>query len=114
VLRALHRLDLAHLRLDLAGPEAAIDDAEAAFLGLHDRHRRPRDRVHVGREDRPLERQVRRQPGTQIEAGGIAPRDHAELRREEDVVEGAAVDEAQQLRRRHHPECTAYSPSRCP
>ena len=56
VLRALDDLDFAHLRLDLAGTEAAVDDADAALLGLHDGHRRARDGVHVGRDDRPLQR----------------------------------------------------------
>ena len=34
VLRALDDLHFAHLRLDLAGPEAAVDDADAALLRL--------------------------------------------------------------------------------
>ena len=58
VLPPLDALDLAHLRLDVAGPEAAIDDADAAFFGDRDRHLGARDRVHVGRHDRPLQRQV--------------------------------------------------------
>ena len=49
VLRPLDGGDLGHLRRDVAGPEPAVDDADAAFLGQHDRHRRPRDGVHVGR-----------------------------------------------------------------
>ena len=63
----LHPLDLgdfAHLRLDVAVAEAAIDDADAAFFGLHDRHRRARDGVHVGRHQRPLERDVASRSGT--------------------------------------------------
>ena len=62
VLRALDDLHLAHLRLDLARPEAAVDDPDAAFFGLHDRHRRARDRVHVGRHDGPLEPDAPREP----------------------------------------------------
>ena len=56
VLRAFDDLDLAHLRLDLAGTETAVDDADAPFFRLHDRHRRARHRVHVGRHQRPLQR----------------------------------------------------------
>ena len=55
VLRPLDDLDLADLRLDVARPESAVDDADPAFLGLHDGHRRARDRVHVGGDDRALE-----------------------------------------------------------
>ena len=58
VLLALDDLDLAHLRLDLAAAEAAVDDADAAFLGHRDRHLGSRHRVHVGRDDRTLQRQA--------------------------------------------------------
>ena len=91
VLRALDDLDLADLRLDLARPEAAIDDADAAFFGLHDRHRRPRDRVHVGRDDRPLERDAARQPARQVDGRGSRRVEHAVLRRQDEVVERAAA-----------------------
>jgi hypothetical protein len=101
VLGPLDDLDLTDLSLDLPGPEASIDDAEAAFLGLHNRHRRPGHRVHVRRDDRPLEDELRRQPGGQVDPARIAPRHHAELRREQKVVEGAPVDSAQELSRRH-------------
>ena len=47
-----------HLRRDVAGAEAAIDDADAALFGQDDGHRRARDRVHVGRDERALERDV--------------------------------------------------------
>ena len=92
VLRPLDDLDLAHLRLDFAGPEPAVDDADAPFFGLHDGHRRARDRVHVGRHDRPLQRDAARQPRRQIDDGRIAALEHAALRREE-VVERAAAHE---------------------
>ena len=77
VLRALDDLDFAHLRLDVAGAEPAIDDPDAALLGLHDGHRRPRDRVHVGRHDRPAQREVLRHAAGQIDRGRIAARDDA-------------------------------------
>ena len=95
VLRALDDLHLADLRLDLARPEAAIDDADASFLGLNDRHRRPSDRVHVGRHDRPLEPDAARQPARQIDCRGIPPRQHAVLRRQDEVVERAAAHQLQ-------------------
>ena len=97
VLRALDDLDLAHLRLDLAAAEAAVDDADAALLGDRDRHRRARDRVHVGRDDRPLERDAVEKRRGQIDERRIAPLDDAELRREEEVVEGAAANEGEQV-----------------
>ena len=47
---------------DLVGDrEEAVHDAEAAELRQRDRHRRRRDRVHVGREHRDLERDPARQ-----------------------------------------------------
>ena len=58
MLTPLDALDLADLRLDVARAEAAIDDADAAFFGDRDGHLRARDRVHVGRHDRPLQREV--------------------------------------------------------
>ena len=58
VLRALDGGDLGDLRLDVAGPESAIDHADAALFREHDRHRRSGDRVHVGRHDRALEGEV--------------------------------------------------------
>ena len=57
MLAPLDPLDLAHLRLDVARAEAAVDDADAAFLGDGDRHLRAGDGVHVRRDDRPLQRQ---------------------------------------------------------
>ena len=36
----------------------AVDDADAAFFGHGDRHLGARDRVHVGRDDRALQREV--------------------------------------------------------
>ena len=60
------------LRRDVAGAEAAIDDADAAFFGQDDRHGRARDRVHVGRDDRPLQRDVLGKARRQIDGRGIA------------------------------------------
>ena len=77
VLGPLDDLDLAHLRLDVAGPEAAVDDADAPFLGLHDGHRRAGDRVHVGRHDRAAERRGAARRGTT----GRSPPDRAAPRR---------------------------------
>ena len=79
VLRALDDLDFAHLRLDLAGPEAPVDDPEAALFRLHDRHRRPRHRIHVGRDDGPLERQVLGKARGQVDLRGVAPLEDAVL-----------------------------------
>ena len=93
VLRPLHLLDLADLRLDLPGPVAAVDDADASLFGLHDRHRRARDGVHVGRHDRPAQRDAPGQLAGQVDDVGIAPRQHAVLRRQDEVVEGAATHE---------------------
>ena len=56
VLGPLDDLDLADLRLDLAGPEAPVDDADPALFGLHDGHRRAGHRIHVGGDDRALQR----------------------------------------------------------
>ena len=64
VLPPLDALDLANLRLDVAGAEPAVDDADAAFFGDGDRHLGARDRVHVGGHDRPLQRQVLGEPST--------------------------------------------------
>ena len=93
VLLALDDLDLAHLRLDLAAAEAAVDDADAAFFGDGDRHLGARDRVHVGRDDRPLQREVLGEARRQVDGRRIAALDDAVLGREEEVVERAAADE---------------------
>jgi hypothetical protein len=97
VLLPLDDLHLADLRVDLAAPEAAVDDADAAFLGHRDRHVRPRHRVHVRRHDWPLEREPFGNPRGQVDGGRIAPLEDGVLRREEEVVEGAPADPAQQL-----------------
>ena len=93
VLRPLHLLDLADLRLDLPGPVAAVDDADASLFRLNHRHRRARDGVHVGRDDRPAQRDAPGQLARQVDDVGIAPRQHAVLRRQNEVVEGAATHE---------------------
>ena len=101
--------------------EAAIDDAEAAFFGLHDRHRRARDRVHVGRDERPLQRDVLREAARQIDGARVAPLEHAVLRPQQEVVEGAAADGVHQtsgggihasLMRYRSPACSSVCP--CP
>ena len=97
MLRALDDFDLAHLRGDVAAAEAAIDDAEAPLFRLDDRHRRARDRVHVRRHDRMLQRDVLGEAGGQIDRFRIAALEHAEPRREEEIVEGAAADRGQQV-----------------
>jgi hypothetical protein len=91
VLRPLDDADFANLRLDLAGSEAAVDDPDPALLGLHDRHRRARDRVHVGRDDGALQRDAARQPAREVDGRGIAAFEHAVLGREDEVVERAAA-----------------------
>ena len=53
---------LADLRLDFARSEAPIDDANAPLFRLNDRHRRAGDGVHVGRNNRTLQRNSARQP----------------------------------------------------
>ncbi len=91
MLGPLDDLDLADLRLDVARAEAAVDDPDASFLRLHDGHRRPRHRVHVGRHDRPLERQVLRHTARQIDDRRIAAGQDAAVRGQEEVVERGAV-----------------------
>jgi hypothetical protein len=91
VLRALHLFDFAHLRLDVAVLEAAVDDAQTAFFGLDDRHRRACDRVHVGRHEGAFQIDPRRKAAGQIDGRRIAPIQHAELRPEQEIVEGASA-----------------------
>jgi len=95
VLRALDDLHLSDLRLDLARPEASIDDPDPAFFGLHDCHRCPRDRVHVGGYDRPLEPDTSRQTAREIDGRGVATRQDAVLRRQDEVVECASANQIQ-------------------
>ncbi len=97
MLRALDDFHLAHLRRDVAAAKAAIDDAEATLFGLDDRHRRARDRVHVRRHDRVLQRDVLGETGGQIDRLGIAALEHAEPRRKQEIVEGAAADRGKQV-----------------
>jgi hypothetical protein len=97
VLGALDDLDLAHLRLDLAAAEAAVDDADAALFRDGDGHVRAGHRVHVGRHDRPLHRDVLRKPGRQVDRRRIAALEDAELGGEEEVVKGAASDEIKKI-----------------
>ena len=92
MLCALDLLDLADLRFDVTRPEAPIDDANPALLGLHDCHRRPRHRVHVCRHDRSLERQVLGKATGEIDGRRVAPLDDALVWAEEEVVERAALD----------------------
>ena len=124
VLRALDDLDLAHLGLNVAGPEPAIDHAQAALLRLHDRHRRPRDSVHVRRHDRALERDVLRDAARQVDHRRIAPFQDAALRCEEEVVERAAAHDvgyvqcgafvdARKLRTGHTDDPTRSSTDQC-
>ena len=97
MLRALDDFHLAHLRRDVAAAEAAIDDAEAPLFGLDDRHCGARDRVHVRRDDRMLQRDVLGEAGGQIDRFRIAALENAEPRREQKIVEGAAADRGQQI-----------------
>ena len=96
VLRALDGLDLAHLRLDVAAPEAAVDDADPALLGLHDRHGRAGHGVHVGGDDRAPEADPARQARGEVDARRVAPLEHAALGREQEIVEGAPPDKLAQ------------------
>jgi hypothetical protein len=92
----LHPLDLqhlSHLRLDVAVAETAIDDPQPALFRLHDRHRRAGDGVHVGRHQRALERDVRREAARQVDDRRVAPLDHAALRAQQKVVEGGAANQ---------------------
>ena len=92
VLPPLDALDLAHLRLDVARAEAAVDDADPAFFGDRDGHLRPRDRVHVGGYDRPLQREVLGETRGEIDGRRIAPLDDAVLRSEQEVVKRTAAN----------------------
>ena len=69
-----------------------------AFFGLDDRHRRARDGVHVGGDDRVLQRDVFGEARRQIDRFRIAALEHAESRREEEIVEGAAANRGQEIR----------------
>jgi len=93
VLGALDDLDFAHLRLDVAGPETAIDDADAAFFRHGNRHFGSRDGIHVRRDDGPLQRDTRSKVAGQIDRGGIPSLDDAVLRVEKEVIERGAADE---------------------
>ena len=79
---ALDAHDLGHLVLD---GEEAVQHADAAELRQRDRHRRRRDRVHVGRDDRDLERDPARQLRPRRDIGARA--DARAPRHEQDVVE---------------------------
>jgi hypothetical protein len=111
VLRAFDGEHLGHLRRDVAGPEAAIDDPDAALLGQHHRHRRPRDGVHVRRHDRTAESQAFREPRAEVDGRGVPARQDAELRREQEIVEGRAADEVEQA---HEVLCSRFSSWICP
>ena len=97
VLGPLDRRDLGHLRGDIAGPEPAVDDADAAFLREHDRHRGPRHGVHVGRDQGALQRHVLREGRRQIDRRGIAARNDAAVRRQQEIIERAAAHELKQI-----------------
>ena len=56
------------------GAEAAVDDAKAAFLCHHGRHRGTRDGVHVGRHDRPVQRQAPGEARPEIDRPEVAAR----------------------------------------
>ena len=101
VLLALDDLDLAHLRADVAAAEPAVDDPDPALFGHGDGHLGARDRIHVGRDDRSLECEVSRKAGREVDGGGITSLDNAVLRGEEEVVEGAASDEIEEIRHAH-------------
>ena len=75
VLRPLDREHFGDLRRDVACAESAVDDPDAAFLRQHHGHRRARDRVHVGRHDRPIERDVLREPARQVDRRRVAADD---------------------------------------
>ena len=93
MLGPLDDLHFADLRLDVPRAEAAVDDPDAPFLGLHDGHRRPRDGVHVGGDDGTPQREVLRHAARQVDGGGVAPGDDALLRCEQKIIERRTVDE---------------------
>ena len=97
VLRPLDGGDLANLRRDVAGPKPAIDHADAALLREHDRHRGPRDGIHVGRDQRTLQRHVLREGRRQIDDGRVATRNDAKLRSQQKIIERAAAHELQKV-----------------
>ncbi len=97
VLPPLDGGDLEDLRLDLAGTKTTVDNPDPALFRQHDRHRRARDRIHVRRDDRTLDRQMLGKARRQVdEIGGPAGKDPA-LRREQEIVEGAAANEIEQI-----------------
>ncbi len=96
MLRPLDRLDFPHLRLNVTRPEPAVDDADPAFLGLDDGHRRAGHGIHVGGDNRPPEMNPPGEPTGEIDRRGITPLDHAALRGEEKIIEGTAGHHVEQ------------------
>jgi hypothetical protein len=99
VLRPLDREHLGHLWSDIARAESAVDDPDAALLRQHDSHGRARDRVHVGRHDGAIERQVFGEPRAQVDRRRVPARHDTELRREQEIVEGRASYQVEQVHR---------------
>ncbi len=97
VLAPLDGGDLEDLRLDLAGTKATVDDPDPALLREHDRHRGARDRVHVRGDDRTLDRQMLGKARRQVDEVGGPAGEHAALRRQQEIVEGAAANEVEQI-----------------
>ena len=96
----LGAFDLQHLwylRLDVTGSKAAIDDAESSLLRHDDGHFCTGHGVHIGRHQGSFEDEACRQMSREIEARRIAAIDDAELRGQQEIVERAAVDGAEQI-----------------
>ena len=91
VLTALDDRHLVHLRRNVPVAIAAVDDAEAAFLGEHDRHLGTRHGVHVGRDDRVAHGNVLRESSAEIDSARIPAFHDRLLRSEQEVVERAAT-----------------------
>ena len=101
VLRPLHARHLCDLRRDITRAEATVDDPDSTLFGEDCGHRRPRDRVHVGRHQRTFDRNALREAGRQIDDVRIAAWHHAELRSQQEVVECAAANELKEIHSRH-------------
>jgi hypothetical protein len=99
VLPPLDGRNLGDLWLDVAGAKSAVDDADAAFLGEDDGHGRAGDGVHVGRHQRTLQRQMLRESRREVHHRGVAPRQHAAVRRKQEIVERAAPHQIDQVHR---------------
>ena len=97
VLCPLDRGHFDDLGSNVTRAEAAIDHPDSTFFGEHSRHCRPGDGVHVRRHERTLDRHVLRETCREIDSRGIAARQNAQLRHEQEIVERAPAYELKKI-----------------